>query len=411
MASYSLAEIPMSLLRIFASLYGQPNHCRWLLMEKNKLPVSGEGPLSELPRHTQHVQLVLPAAQVMLTTVTLPQGTKHPQGSALAYAMEDEMLEEPDTNQVSWLGLVDTEHHQVAVIDKAGLLRWQEALQATGIDDYEIHCETLFLPFINGEWSIDWNGSDGFVRNGLREGSALINHADVASAAAPLSLVMLMEEARTNQTIPTAIALYTPLHQAPDIQRWTKELGVPVYLAEHQDWRNAPVEAGVNLAPSPKHWRIFTGLLAALRPAAAILCVALVIHISALATEHILLVKEQRSLRERMETQFRRTFPEAVAVSDPALQMRRKLSEAYAASGQSDNSDFLPMMEQMAMVMSTLPADSVRSISYDSGGLSIELSTLDETTQQQLLSQLLAAGLESTVTRSGTSVLLNLWVS
>lgn len=400
----------MSLLRIFASLSGQPNHCRWILMEKNKMPVSGEGPLSELPRHTERVQLVLPAAQVMFTTVSLPQGTKNPQGSALAYAIEDEILGDPDANQVSWLGLAN-DHHRVAVIDKAGLLRWQEALEATGIDDYDIHCETLFLPFVNGEWSIAWNGSDGFVRNGVWEGSALITHPDVASTTAPLSLVMMMEEARANQTTPTAIALYTLQHQAPDIPSWTQELGVPVYLGEHQNWRSAPVEAGVNLSPRPKHWRIFTGLLTALRPAAAILCVALAIHMAALSTEHILLVKEQQSLRENMESQFRNTFPEAVAVSDPALQMRRKLSEAYAASGQSDNSDFLPMMEKMAVAMTALPVNSVRNITYDSGGLSIELSTLDETAQQQLLSQLLEAGLETTVTRSDTTVLLNIWAS
>lgn len=379
-------------------------------MEKNKMPVSGEGPLSELPRHTEHVQLVLPAAQVMFTAVTLPQGTKNPQGSALAYAIEDEILGDPDANQVSWLGLVN-DHHRVAVIDKARLMCWREALEATGIDDYEIHCETLVLPFVNGEWSIAWNGSDGFVRNGVWEGSALITHHDAASAAAPLSLVMMMEEARINQTTPTAIALYTLQHQAPDIPSWAQELGVPVYLASNQDWRSTPMDAGVNLAPQPKHWRMFTGIVSALRPAAGILCIALAIHMAALVTEHALQVKEQGDLRQRMESQFRHTFPEAVAVSDPALQMRRKLSEAYAASGQSDNSDFLPMMEQAAIAITALPAGSVRSIAYDGGGLSIELSTLDEATQRQLLSQLLEAGLESTVTSTGTSILLNIWAS
>lgn len=97
---------------------------------------------------------------------------------------------------------------------------------------------------------------------------------------------------------------------------------------------NPPLEAGTALAQDSPRWRGIPAVASKLRLAAWIAGISLVLHAGALAVDWTLLVSEQRSLRQDMDTRFRATFPDAVAVVDPLLQMRRKLSEARHAVGQ-----------------------------------------------------------------------------
>jgi general secretion pathway protein L len=380
----------MSLLRIRGSLAEVPVRCQWALVNDGREPVAGEGPLAELPRRVERVQLVIPAAQALITRARLPHAARRHAGSVLAFAVEDETVGEPDANQVSWLGAAGDDA-VLAVVDKPGLTRWREALDAAGVRGYEVHCETLLLPWEKGEWSLAWNGREGFVRTGALEGAAT-DSGD--HAAPPLSLRLMLEEAHAQSTGPTSIALYTAAPgAAPDIEAWTRELGVAVRFAGTWDWRTAPPGAGVSLAQERQRWRGFTGAAARLRPAAWILGAALAIHAAALVIDWTSLANEQRALRQRMELQFRAAFPDAVAVVDPALQMRRKIAEARHAAGQSDSGDFLPMVEQVAAAAKGLPASAVRVVSFEGGRMTLELSAVDEASVRRIMARLVQSGL------------------
>src|ERR1019366_7333917 len=140
----------MSLLRIHCSLRDTPQRCQWALIGDGLEPVIGEGALAQLPQRAERVQLVLPAAEVLITRARLPQSARRRAGSVLAYAVEDETVGEPDANQVSWLGSA-ADSDVLAVADRQGLKAWHDALEAAGIRGYEVHCETLMLPWIAGE--------------------------------------------------------------------------------------------------------------------------------------------------------------------------------------------------------------------------------------------------------------------
>lgn len=380
----------MSLLRIHGSLPDPPQRCQWALVNDDGEAVVGEGPLAELPRHAGRVQLVIPATQVLITRARLPQAARRHAGSVLAFAVEERTAGDPDANQVSWLGTT-VDHDVLAVVDKAGLARWRDALNAVGVHGYEVHGESLLLPWTPGEWSLAWTGSEGFVRSGGFEGAA----TDCGDRnVPPLSLRLMLDEAAAAGEAPTAIALYTTASgAAPDSDAWTRELGVAVRLAGPWDWRSAPPDAGVGLTQERQRWRVFTGLPARLRPAAWILGAALAIHAVALVIDWTSLASEQRDLRQRMEARFRSVFPDAVAVADPALQMRRKLAEARHAAGQSDSGDFLPMIEQVAAATRELPAGAVRTVSYEGGRLTLELSALDEASVRRIEARLRQSGL------------------
>lgn len=380
----------MSLLRIRGSLAGATARCQWVLVNSNGAAVTGEGALPELPPGADRVQLVIPAAEVLITRARLPPQARRLDGSALAYALEEQTAREPEVDHVSWLGSAG-EHDVFAVADKSGLTRWRDALDAIGIRGYAVYCETLLLPWTPGAWSLAWDGREGFVRNGEFEGG-ITDCGD--RRAPPLSLRLLLEAAQARRAPPRSIALYTTAPDAaPDIAEWTRELGIPVRLAGTWSWGMAPPDAGVPLTQERQHWRAFKGVVARLRAAAWILGAALAIHAGALAVDWTVLANEQRTLRQQMESRFRATFPEAVAVVDPALQMRRKLMEARHTAGRPDSGDFLPMIEKLTTGINSLPEGALRVLSYESGRMLLELAITDEAAVNRIVAELTQAGL------------------
>ncbi len=404
----------MSLLRIYCPLREAPQQCQWALIGNAREAVVGAGLLTQLPQRAERVQLVLPAAEVLITRARLPKSAKRRAGSMLAYAVEEDTLADPEANQVSWLGFAK-DADVLAVADLNGLKRWQEALGASGIQGYEVHCETLMLPWTAGEWSLAWDGREGFVRTGEFEGTAT-DCGDLASP--PLSLRLMLEEAKSRGEAPASIAVYViepqagsaiaPEPVAPDIEAWQRALGVALRAAGAWNWRSAPPEAGISLAQDRKRWRLPAGTLARLRPAAWIAGVAIALHTLALVGDWTRLASEQRRLRAQMEARFRTTFPDAVAVADPALQMRRKLAEARHAVGQADAGDFLPMLGNVAAALKDLPPGGLRVASYESGRMTVELAAVEDAAVRRILARLLQAGMraEAAPTRAGSGAVV-----
>lgn len=383
----------MSLLRIRAPLDAAPARCEWALLEAQRLS-TGEGTLAQLPRGAQRVQFLVPAAQALITRATLPRGARRRAGPVLAFAVEEASAAEPEANQVSWLGALEGQAAGVgalAVIDKAGLRRWRDALQAVGLREFEVHTEILLLPRASDEWSLAWDGGEGFVRTGDLEGAA----TDGGDAAAPpLALAMMLEEARACGAPPRAIAVYlvapgTP----PDASRWEAALGVPLRLAGAWDWRTASAESGVSLAQERRRWRLDPATIAKLRPAAWIAGAALALHGVASVIDWAQLAAAQRAERGRMEARFRATFPQAVAVADPALQMRRQLALARHRAGVPDGGDFAPMLAQVAAAMQALPAESLRLLSYEGGRMTLELGASEPAALARAAARLAQSGL------------------
>ncbi len=378
----------MSLLRIRCSLADTPARCQWALVDAGRAPVRGEGRIAELPRRAARVQIVLPAAQVLLTRARLPAAAKRRAGSVLAFAVEEETLGEPEANCVSWLGRAG-DADALAVVDRQGLTRWLEAIKETGYRAYEVHCETLMLPWTQGEWSLAWDGGEGFLRSGEFEGAAT-DCGDRRSP--PLSLRLALDAAAAREARPEAIAIHPSAPDAaPDLDAWQRELGVRLRLAAPWDWASAPPQAGLKLMEERRLWP--SGLLARLRPAAWIAGAALALHGLALVADWTLLAGEQRSLRRQMESRFRAAFPDAVAVVDPALQMRRKLADARHAAGRVDSGDFLPMIEKVALAAKELPASALRIANYENGRLTLEFGAVDTAAMRRLVTRLAEAGL------------------
>ena len=407
------------LLRIRAALGDSSLRCQWSLLIPGHTPEFGEGLLSKLPKISGAVQMILPAADVLILRAQLPPAARRRAGSLLAYAVEDDTASEPDSNEVSWLGAVNAEAGMaqsgadvLAVIDKSGLTAWRSALLDAGIRDYQIHCETLLLPWQRGQWTMVWNGSEGIVRTGQFEGSV----TDRGNAETPpLSLRMLVQEAESRGQRPAAIAMYSstgdgldPASVPVDLAAWSRELGVNVQFEGLWDWRTAPSNGDSCLVRTGRRWIDIHGMAGRLKLAAGLLVAAFLIHGVALILDWSLLAREQQALRSQMETDFRKAFPEAVAIIDPALQMRRNLVSERQTAGLSDSSDFLPMLEQLAVAIRGLPAPAIKTISYTGGRLIVEFTNVSEAGIAEVRGNLLKAGVldvQSSISSGSTMVL------
>jgi general secretion pathway protein L len=382
----------MGLLRIHCPLREPAGHCRWALIDGTGHPVRGEGRLADLPRGADRVQLVIPAADVLITRASLPPAARRRAGAVLAFAVEEETAGEPDGIHVSWLGSAG-DADVLAVVDRRGLARWRDALNAAGIHAYEVHCETLLMPWRAGEWSIGWDGREGFVRTGELEGAAT-DSGDRDTP--PLSLRLMLDAAAARDSRPASLALHMTAPEAdaaPDVAAWQRSLGVACRMAESWSWRTAPPHAGIALVRERQSWRALSGVAARLKPAAWIATAALAVHAAALVADWTFLADRQKVLRKELEERFRSAVPDAVAVADPALQMRRKLAEARHAAGLADDGDFLPLLERVAAGMKDLPAGNVRVVSFESGRITLELALNDASALRRVTARLREAGL------------------
>jgi len=382
-----------AVLRIGIALSDPALRCQWALCDGDREALTGSGPPDELPDHDGVIEVILAARDVLITRCQLPAAARRQSGALLAYAVEDATAGAPEENQVTWLGADAAGINTLAVMDKAALLRWHAALAEAGIRRFTLCCETLLLPWSPGGWSVAWNGADGFVRTAEAEGGA----SDCGDRnTPPLSIELMLAESRQDNSAPAFITLYTSKAEAlPNLEAWSETLGLTVKSGGHWHWSDSAGTAGPALVQQRERFQMLAGLPGKLRPALLLLALALVLHGVALAYDQRRLGSEQRELRAQMEARFRQLFPDAVAVVDPLLQLRRQLATARQLGGIADSSDFLPLLEQLALATRELPAGLVRTVSWEAGRMTVEFTGITDSDVSALLDRLRQAGLRA----------------
>ena len=111
-----------------------------------------------------------------------------------------------------------------------------------------------------------------------------------------------------------------------------------------------------------------------------------------------------------MVATFKQTFPEAAAIVDPALQMRRNLADLQRARGIAESSDFLPLLAQVAPL---LRQGHIQSLQYSQDQLVFDVLLSDAAQLDDLRQQLRALPLRAEIgapnaTTAGVKVRLSL---
>ena len=383
----------MSVLQIYipeANLSGDGDpSLSWSLRQtKEGIARSGKSVPDKIPKATR-CELILAAGAVLLTQVKLPPAGRQKLRQLLPFAVEDKIFSDPETVHVA-AGMRRADGiTPVAVVEKNWFAEVLAKLRATGLQPDAALAETCLPDLEPGIWCVVWNGHDGFVRTG--ESSGMVLDAGILTAP-PVGLERALQEAKASGSGPERIVVRASGQQAvaAPVERWSEALGVPVVHGAAWDWTSPQRHAGspVNLlqgdfAPASG----VEDLLPRLKP--VLLFAALIVGLQGLAmsVDWWLLKRESRQLQAEMESSFRALFPEAKNVTDPALQMKRKLGELKRAQGASDPNDFLPLLSHSALG-AKVEAARIKMLSYDPGGLKMDLALPDKNAADRLAERL-----------------------
>ena len=70
----------MNLLRLYCPLLEITSQCEWALLHDNGKSTAGRSALKDLPRPADRVQLIVPAAEVLITRANLPAAANRTAG-------------------------------------------------------------------------------------------------------------------------------------------------------------------------------------------------------------------------------------------------------------------------------------------------------------------------------------------
>lgn len=370
---------------------------RWGLRSGGRAE-DGAARVAGLPR-ADEVLLVLPVARVAFVRATLPPGPAAKLARLAPFAIEDAIVSAPEDIVATVLDDVRDGERLVAVIDREWLAAVLMELAAHGIRPVRAIVESALVAESPDTWTIVWSGAGGFAALGNLESIALDASID---GRPPLALKLAADEHRRAKTGPRAVrCLLASGADAPDTGRWSESLHAPVAVVG----RWVPQEIDARTAHCPN---LLPGALAGagpvrerlerFKPVAVLAAAILAVHGVLTIADWSRLAYEARGLRSDMDAAFRKAFPDAKAVVDPALQMRRNVADLRRAAGEPDATDLVPVLAKLAPA---LAAAGVRpqAVRYERGELALDVAVAPNDTRERLASRLQVQGLRVQVER------------
>jgi general secretion pathway protein L len=331
-----------------------------------------------------------PPSDSLLTRVTLPTRSRAKIQQALPFALEDQLIGEPEQLHFAYR-ILEGNNLAVAVTARERMQAWLSQLTDAGLRPTGFCPAILALPLDAGSWSIVFHENDIWVRTGMASGFTC-----AASASTPPAMLELaLREAQEKQDAPVGLTLIHP-RAGLDQAAWTAQLKLPLNIQKQDFWAGYhEALPPLNLlqggfAPSHQMQEMLPGL----RPAAIMLAIWLVGSLGFNTWEWWQLNSEHKNLKQEMTKVFRQAFPDAQVVVDPALQMQRLLDELRGKSGKSGQGDALPLLGKLAPVMQAHPQIKLRGIQYDEARLTVDLSLPDFQAMEALKNALIARGMQ-----------------
>ncbi|MDB5814272.1 MAG: gspL [Rhodocyclales bacterium] len=387
----------MTTLRILVSdSWPDEPEARWVVLDHDKVIASGQAAPANWPRTTR-TEAVLSGAQVGWAQARLPQAKAREQLRALPFAMEEQLLREPDSQHFT-PAFRDGETWSVLVIARERLRRLTAQFAALGRPLDAAWSALACLPEAADGWTLAIDGTHWLLR--LSATRALIDDAPATGPEAlPPIVAMQLMQAHAQGSLPARIVT---LGASSKIADALAAHHVEVIQEKSWQWHVVPEDA-TNLLHDefqPAHAR--GRLLRALRPALVLIAVAFFGHLllgigSALLRQHDL-----KEINARM-TQLARTQLPGRALQDPALQLHRELQTQRQRHSLLADDDALALLADVAVALGGDSTAALQSIHYEGGTLLLTLAKpLDLVALQ---SRLEARGIRS-ASRGGSTLAL-----
>jgi general secretion pathway protein L len=365
----------------------------WVLREpRGRILSSGNNAFAEMPA-ADRVDVVVPASRVLFTRVSLPPANAAKTRQLLPFAIEDKLLANPESIHAVAGTREQNGETPVAVVDKTWVNQVMARLLEAKISPQSLVPETTLPPLPADGWSMVWDGVEGFVRTGEMSGLSL-DSGD--GDGPPLGLTLALDEARIKNTTPKKIVLLSPdNNHLTNFTGWSETLGVPVIAGGA--WSNAhanPQTSDINFLQGDFASKgNISGAMRLAKPLWILAALIAVVHVGATIVDWAMLTQQKKSLQSSMTERFKKAFPEAKVIQDAPLQMSRNLADLRRAAGQTDSSDFLPLMAAFSGVISATPGARTTAMQYEKGRLQVDVALPDAAAAEALRGRLQAAKL------------------
>jgi general secretion pathway protein L len=374
-------------LRIYLTAHWQDaaSPCPWALLDDDgNVRESGTGTLAAMPQ-SDEATVIVSAERVLATTAVLPKIKRSKLETALPFALEDALIDDVSEAHVTTGAKLPDGRTVLYTMNKSWLTRFLEASTAAKMRVRRIVPEFCLLPTRTSEWSMAWDGAQGFLALAHSLGGALDSGND---ARAPVGLQL-----RLQTDAPAALRLFA---LGSEIQAPNWGIKVPVIFEKQSfDWRKAAIPSEApnllwgKFAPPPRISEFWPWLRPALLAALLLFGVDVVIT----NLEWAKLALEKRQLMSGMTETFRETFGADATIVDAPLQMRRNVARLRHAAGVSDDADFTQLLEKFSGALSTLPGTTLRTLRYGDGKLDIEMTLASAATLDTLQQRIAETGL------------------
>jgi general secretion pathway protein L len=347
--------------------------------------------LTQLPDFVRSatVHVWTPAAETLLTHATIPTRSRARILQALPYALEDQLLDEPEQLHFAYVR-EDDGALAVGVTRRARLNRWLEVLRGAGIRTASLSPAQLALPLSSDAWALTFTEDELWVRTGPYAGFVAL--ADYQTP--PPLLVTALREAAEQNRAPNRLTILRP-PGAVDANAWSTALGLPVSIDHSDFWDSANVPA-LNLMQSDfSAAGQLNQTLRPLRPALIMLAIWLVGTLAMDITEWARLRHDYHNATAEMGAVFRKNFPETKTVLDPAAQMQKSLEALQSRGG--GPADLLPLLARVTPALKAQSTIKLNGIKYGERNLTLELMLPDYQALDTLKNSLQSTGLDAEV--------------
>lgn len=377
--------------------------CPWVLLGDDGQPVS-EG--HSEPRHwpaAAECEVVLTGPQCLWLEVPLPRGARRDLPRLLAYALEDRLLKDPDTQHLTLSHRRPADDGErdlagVLVVARDRLRQLIAQLTAIGRPPRRVLAEMQTAPAGGDVWQLSLSASGAILRSSPNAGLAV--DGDIL---APL-LSQQAATARAANLAPTRIDVrLTPGLATPDLAALQAETAIPMQVAAPYLWWQGADRKATNLLQGEFAFRDNgSAWLLKLRPALALGGGALAVWLLANVGEVVWMKHRLGQIGERIERIYRSSFPNAPVVA-PAAQMRQQLNLERARHGLLRDDDALSLLAQATEALGTDAVDGVAALRFEEGRLDLTLAGPAAARAEAVVGLLASRGLLANLRQDGST--------
>lgn len=319
----------------------------------------------------QRCRILVPGEEVLVARIGLPTRNRSRIRQALPFALEEQLADDIETLHFA-IGRVERDGTvQAAAVADATVSGWLEALAGGGIEPRQLVPENGVFPPDEAQWRIVADEQRALLVEA--RGAYILETALLADALDGALASGDSPPARIDIAAPEGqrAALQAVLVTRPEIEAVETAAPDELFTALVEALPVAPLDLRQGPHARREQWG---WLWRPLRPAAALLAVALVLETGMVWLDTHRLAAERDELRAGIEQVYRDAFPDSRVVN-PRVQMERRLA---AARGEERDGGG-PLAELLAGAAPALDDDAIylRSLRLRDGVLEVDLDAVD----------------------------------